>query len=175
VTIRKTSKRIGLSTDSSYRFERGVDMESGLEAALDTSAELIRELAGGEIASGCIDVYPKKFVPKEILIRQKKVSRVLGIPFSIEQIESSLTSLGIICKKETADSLKCTVPLFRHDLVIEEDLIEEVGRLYGYDNIPPSEIAFVSLNTALPTKERITDLVRSSLAFSGYGPEPMTG
>ncbi len=173
VTIRKTSKRIGLSTDSSYRFERGVDMESGLEAALDTAAELIRELAGGEVASGCIDVYPKKFVSKEILVRQKKVSRVLGIPFSIEQIESSLTSLGIICKKETVDSLKCTVPLFRHDLVIEEDLIEEVGRLYGYDNIPPSEIAFVSLNTSLPTKERITDLVRSALAFSGLN-EVMT-
>ncbi len=167
IIIRKTSKRLGLSTDSSYRFERGVDPDTGLVAALDTASELIRELAGGSVAYGTIDNYPQPLTLREIVVRQSKVSRVLGIPFSIEQIESSLTSLGIICKKESADSLKCTIPLFRHDITIEEDLIEEVGRLYGYDNIPPAEAAFVSLHTALPMRERLTDLVRNALAFSG--------
>lgn len=167
IAIRKTSKRLGLSTDSSYRFERGVDPDTGLVAALDTASALIIELAGGSVASGMIDNFPNAFTLREIEVRQSKVSRVLGIPFSIQQIESSLTSLGITCKKESADSLKCIIPLFRHDITIEEDLIEEVGRLYGYDNIPPAEAAFVSLNTPLPIREHLTDLLRNALAFSG--------
>lgn len=167
VTIRKTSKRLGLSTDSSYRFERGVDPDSGLVAALDTAAELMRELAGGKVAAGSIDIYPEQLLPCEIVIRPAKVSRVLGIPFTSEQIELSLTSLGMICSKESNDSIKAIVPLFRHDITIEEDLIEEVGRLYGYDNIPPSETSTISLHTALPIRERTTDLVRNALAYSG--------
>lgn len=173
VTIRKTSKRLGLSTDSSYRFERGVDPDKGLCDALETAAALMQELAGGTVACGIIDNYPVKLNKKEIIIRQSKVSRVLGIPFSIEQIEQSLTSLGIVCTRISNESLSCVVPLFRHDITIEEDLIEEVGRLYGYDNIPPSDCATVSLNTALPMRERLTDLVRSALAFNGLN-EVMT-
>ena len=167
VTVRKTSKRLGLSTDSSYRFERGVDPDCGLVAALDTAAELMRELAFGTIATGSIDVYPEQLLPCQIVIRPGKVSKVLGIPFTYEQIELSLTSLGMICSKDVNESIKCIVPLFRHDITIEEDLIEEVGRLYGYDNIPPSDMSTISLHTALPVRERTTDLVRSALAYSG--------
>jgi phenylalanyl-tRNA synthetase beta chain len=167
VTVRKTSKRLGLSTDSSYRFERGVDPDTGLVAALETAAALMQELGGGQVASGIIDNYPVKLEKRVITVRPSKVSRVLGIPFTMDQIELSLSSLGINCTRVNADTLKCTVPLFRHDITIEEDLIEEVGRLYGYDNIPPAESAVVSLNTALPMRERLTDLVRGALAHNG--------
>jgi phenylalanyl-tRNA synthetase beta chain len=166
VTVRKTSKRLGLSTDSSYRFERGVDPDSGLVSAIEYAAELIRQTAGGTIAKGRIDNYPNPFAPRTITIRPKKASKILGMQVSGEQVRAFLVSLGIKCSGEL-DSLQCEVPLFRHDLTIEEDLIEEVGRLYGYDNIIPVETSTISLNTPLPLVETITDTIRKALAFSG--------
>ncbi len=165
--VRKTSKRLGLSTDSSYRFERGVDPDKVLIDAIDTAAQLILETAGGQIASGRIDVYPKPFSPRTIIIRPSKTSRVLGMAFSSEQIFFILTSLGFRCTVQSPDQISCIVPLFRHDIAIEEDLIEEIGRMYGYDNIVPSEIAPVNLNMSLPQTERITDKLRTALAFFG--------
>jgi phenylalanyl-tRNA synthetase beta chain len=166
VTVRKTSKRLGLSTDSSYRFERGVDPDSGLISAIEYAAELIRQTAGGTIAKGTIDHYPVPFSPRKIIIRPKKASKILGMQVSGEQVRSFMLSLGIKCSGDL-EALECEVPLFRHDLTIEEDLIEEVGRLYGYDNITPSETAVISLNTPLPLVEKITDTIREALAFSG--------
>lgn len=165
--IRKTSKRLGLSTDSSYRFERGVDPDRGLIDTIDTAAQLIMETAGGKIASGRIDEYPKPFSPRTIVIRPSKASKVLGVTLSLEQIFSFLASLGFECTIKSPDQISCVVPLFRHDITIEEDLIEEVGRMYGYDNIVPSETAQVYLNNELPLIERITDKLRTSLAFFG--------
>jgi phenylalanyl-tRNA synthetase beta chain len=167
VTIRKTSKRIGLSTDSSYRFERGVDPDKSLIDALDTAAELVRDLAGGIVCKGLIDENPGSLKPRTISIRPSRASRVLGIEFTVDQVVSSLSSLGLQCVKESPDLIRCTAPLFRHDLTIEEDLIEEVGRLYGYDNIPTSDKAPVSLYNPISTVERITDRLRSALAFFG--------
>jgi len=167
VTIRKTSKRIGLSTDSSYRFERGVDPDKSLIDALDTAAELIRDLAGGVVCKGLIDENPGSLRPRTISIRPSRASRVLGIEFTADQVVSSLSSLGLECVKESQDLIRCTAPLFRHDLTIEEDLIEEVGRLYGYDNIPTSDKAPVSLYNPISTVERVTDRLRSALAFFG--------
>ncbi len=166
VTVRKTSKRLGLSTDSSYRFERGVDPDSGLISAIEYAAELIRQTAGGTIAKGRIDHYPSPFSPRKIVIRPKKASKILGMQVSGEQVRSFMLSLGIKCSGDL-EELDCEIPLFRHDLTIEEDLIEEVGRLYGYDNIIPSETAVISLNTPLPLVEKVTDTIREALAFSG--------
>ncbi len=165
--IRKTSKRLGLSTDSSYRFERGVDPDRGLVDSIDTAAQLILETAGGQIAIGRIDEYPKAFSPRTIIIRTSKASRVLGVALGSEQIFSFLTSLGFKCTTESPDQISCVVPLFRHDITIEEDLIEEIGRMYGYDNIVPSGAAIVDLNMSLPLRERITDKLRTALAFFG--------
>ena len=167
ISTRKTAKRLALSTDSSYRFERGVDPDRYLLDALDSAAELIRSLAGGTVVSGKIDENPKPFTPRAITIRPSKASKVLGIQFTIDQVVSFLSSLGIECTKENGDQIRCIVPLFRHDISIEEDLIEEVGRMYGYDNIPPVEVASVSLSAVLPAVERITDTLRSSLTFFG--------
>lgn len=167
IGIRKTSKRLGLSTDSSYRFERGVDPDKGLLDAIDTAAELIRQTAGGNIMSGRIDIYPNPQSPRIVKIRASKTSRVLGVTFTTEQIRTYLSSLGMSCKVESTDLISCEVPLFRHDITFEEDLIEEVGRMYGYDNIPPSETAPVFLKMSLPLVERTTDKIRSALAFFG--------
>ena len=167
VGVRKTAKRLGLSTDSSYRFERGVDPDEGLVSALETAAALLEEIAGGTTASGRIDCNPEPLRKRSISLRPNKVSSVLGVPFSTDQIVSFLESLQIICKRDTDDTIVCTVPLFRHDLVIEEDLIEEVGRLYGYDNIPTSDSMMLSLRRSLPATEMLTDTIRSAMAFSG--------
>ncbi|MBN1576135.1 MAG: phenylalanine--tRNA ligase subunit beta [Chitinispirillaceae bacterium] len=165
--IRKTAKRLGISTDSSYRFERGVDPGEGLVDALDTAAAMLSELAGGVVAQGTIDVYPEKRTQRTIILHPEKVARVLGVAVANDRITSFLQSLQISCPARRDGTIACTVPLFRHDLAIEEDLIEEIGRLYGYDNIPASVVTLLPLNRALPDVERTIDAVRHALAFSG--------
>jgi phenylalanyl-tRNA synthetase beta chain len=165
--IRKTSKRLGLSTDSSYRFERGVDPDSGLIDALDTAAALIAELGNGKVAKGRIDVYPKKLERRTITIRPSRAAKILGREFSAEQVTGFLSSLGLVCKQEGADRILCTVPLYRHDLTEEVDLIEEVGRLYGYDSITPSEYSPTQLFRRPPATEMTADAIRNALAYFG--------
>lgn len=165
--IRKTAKRLALATDSSYRFERGVDPGKGLTDALNTAATLLVELAGGTVAAGMIDQCNKPLVEHKITVRTAKVATVLGIPVSAEQVQSFLTSLSITCSEIEPGTFVCTVPLFRHDCTIEEDLIEEIGRLYGYDNIPATEVTTLALGQTLPVTEQITDSIRNALAFNG--------
>ncbi|MBM4174766.1 MAG: phenylalanine--tRNA ligase subunit beta [Ignavibacteria bacterium] len=141
-SIRKTSKRLGLSTESSYRFERGVDFNNTLNAAL-RAAQLISELADGEIVSGDIDEYPNKLESKEIELRIKRVTNYLGFEISRDKICEILESLGFEVRKQNGGELICTVPSFRPDVEGEADLIEEIARIYGYDNIPlDSRISF---------------------------------
>jgi phenylalanyl-tRNA synthetase beta chain len=165
--VRKTSKRLGLSTDSSYRFERGVDPETGLIDALDTAAALIAKLGNGTVCAGRIDLYPKPFEKKRISVRATRTGRVLGRVFSLDQIRAFLSSLGLSCVQKDADTLECLAPLFRHDLTGEEDLIEEVGRLYGYDHIAASTAAQTSLYVKRPFTEENRDSAREALASAG--------
>ncbi|KMQ51447.1 Phenylalanyl-tRNA synthetase beta chain [Chitinispirillum alkaliphilum] len=167
VGVRKTSKRLGLSTDSSYRFERGVDPDQGLVDALDTAAALIQEISGGKVDSGKIDIYPQPLKQKQIAIRPKRAKQILGVEISADQIISYFTSLQFSCSKQD-DSILCTIPLFRHDIVEEIDLIEEVGRLYGYDNIPVSETAPVSLLKEESVIESKRDMARFALSYHGF-------
>ncbi|MBN2036852.1 MAG: phenylalanine--tRNA ligase subunit beta [Chitinispirillaceae bacterium] len=168
VAIRKTSRRLGLSTDSSYRFERGVDPEQGLLDALDTAAALMQELGGGSVAAGRIDAYPQPLSPKRVAIRASRTSRVLGHPIAADRIRDLLTSIGLACRNKDQDTIECTAPLYRHDLGIEEDLIEEVGRLHGYDTIPASISAKVPLVAMAHTTEQVNDLIRQTCAHLGF-------
>ncbi len=145
VGVRKTSKRLDLSTDASYRFERGVDPETGLLDAVDTAADLIVALAGGNVAPGIIDVYPRPIPRARIQLRPAQVSRVLGITIDTETIKSLLASLNILCINDSSETLDFEVPQYRHDITLEIDLIEEIGRLYGYDTIPAKTDAAVPL------------------------------
>jgi phenylalanyl-tRNA synthetase beta chain len=133
-SIRRTSKVLGLSTDASYRFERTVDPEL-VPLALERAAELLADLAGGEVALGRIDLYPapKRALPIEI--RPTRTNAILGTDLTDETIAQSLTRLGLIVDA-SASPFKVLVPTFRTDLLKEIDLIEEVGRMIGYDTLP---------------------------------------
>ncbi|MCX6895638.1 MAG: phenylalanine--tRNA ligase subunit beta, partial [Verrucomicrobia bacterium] len=141
VNIRRTSKQLGLRSDSSYRFERGADV--GIcDWASQRAAQLILETAGGQLAEGVVDVYPKPAEPKLLSLRFAKTKELLGIEIPAEQQKKSLQSFGLEWAAEVAytdagpDVASFRVPTWRVDMKREVDLIEEVGRLYGIEKIP---------------------------------------
>ena len=143
-SIRATAKALGISTEASYRFERGADPGAVL-AALDRAAQLIAELAGGSICKGVVDVYPGQQPLSEIQLRAERVNFILGTTLDASEMVQILSDLGFdveaaSTKNRQADEetspLRVTVPTFRSDVTREIDLIEEIARVYGYDNIP---------------------------------------
>jgi phenylalanyl-tRNA synthetase beta chain len=133
-TTRRTSRTLDLRTDAAYRFERGADIEGLVDASART-AQLVAELAGGVVARGMIDVYGRKRRPVRVRLRMARVKRVLGVAPSAAQARRTLAGLGLGVRGGTA-TLDVTVPSFRRDLAIEDDLVEEVIRVWGYDRIP---------------------------------------
>jgi phenylalanyl-tRNA synthetase beta chain len=142
--IRRTSKTLGLRTDASYRFERGADIDiNGWAGA--RCAQLILETAGGQLAEGLVDAYPKPVEPKQITLRHHKVNELLGIELRPEEIEFYLGQLGLktagrkarpVGANAAPEPVTFQIPTFRVDLKREVDLIEEVARLHGVDKIP---------------------------------------
>ena len=130
-SIRKTSKSVGMHTEASHRFERGADPE-GVIPAINRAAQLIAEIAGGEICSGIIDVYPGKRKATNIKLRPERVNFVLGTEITTAEMSNILTHLSFI----VSDTFEVTVPTFRPDVAQEIDLVEEIARVYGFDNIP---------------------------------------
>jgi phenylalanyl-tRNA synthetase beta chain len=133
--IRKTSKRLGLSSESSKKFERGCDPNVVL-LALDRAAMLIQELSGGTVVGGMIDVKDHDFPDKIITCRLSKVNSILGTYLGVSEVESIFNRLHFACQWNGQDAFTVTVPTYRVDVNAEIDLIEEVARIYGYDNIP---------------------------------------
>lgn len=136
-SIRKTSKMLGLSTEASKRFERGAD-PCQVILSLDRAASLIKELGDGRVAKGVIDVKEREFKPRTITCRFKRINDVLGTSLSFGEIEEILKRLDCPLTFEGQDVLHVQVPTYRGDLYNEIDLIEEVARVYGYNNIPKS-------------------------------------
>jgi phenylalanyl-tRNA synthetase beta chain len=134
-SIRRTSKHMQLGTDASYRFERGTDPNNTMYAA-ERTAQLLKEIAGGEIAHGSIDAYPKKIKERMLKLRFTRISKVLGFDVSKKDIIRILKKLGFQIDKTSENDLKVKVPTFRPDIEGEVDLIEEIARIFGYDNIP---------------------------------------
>jgi phenylalanyl-tRNA synthetase beta chain len=134
-SVRRTSKRLGIASPSSYRFERGVD-PSAVAAAAERAAQLIAELSGGTVSETIIDVYPAPIFPPAIPFRPERCRQMLGVEVPDADAESYLTRLGMQVRRDSADRWTVTAPTWRPDLAIEEDLIEEVGRMYGYDRLP---------------------------------------
>lgn len=165
--IRRTSRRLGLRSESSHRFERGVDPEGTL-LALGRAAAFMAELAGGKVLHGLIDERASRPGRHEIKLRPERVEKVLGLFVEREQIVSELRKLEIDVSDEGAH-LVCTTPTFRVDLNEEIDLIEEVARLTGYDRVPvtsplaPSEPLLANAND---TMERKLKVALSSAGFS---------
>ncbi|MBI3236141.1 MAG: phenylalanine--tRNA ligase subunit beta [Chlamydiales bacterium] len=134
-SIRKTSKLLGLKSDSSQRFERGIDFQ-GVIPALNRAAFLLQECAGAKIASELTDEMGVSFHLKKITCRIERVNTLLGTTLSLNEVSQILLRLQCRVIEETAHSLTLAIPSFRNDLLEEIDLIEEIARIYGYNNIP---------------------------------------
>jgi phenylalanyl-tRNA synthetase beta chain len=133
-SIRATAKALGVNTEASYRFERGADPGAVL-AALDRAAQLIAELAGGTICKGTVDVYPGEEAQRETQLHPDRVNFVLGTELEAAEMEQILSRLGFGVEASGC-AYQVTIPTFRSDITREIDLIEEIARVYGYDNIP---------------------------------------
>lgn len=134
VSTRKAARKFAIHSEASYRFERGVDIDAVIAASARAS-QLIKELAGGEILEGIIDVYPEVVLPPKINLRTTRVGSLLGITLSRDEIAALLKRLFFDVEVNGND-LDVSVPSFRGDITRETDLIEEIARLYGYNNIP---------------------------------------
>ena len=136
-SIRISSKKLDLKTDASWRFEHGIDPNLA-EIAINRAAFLIRRIAGGKIAKGLVDIYPKKVLPKKIKLDLNYVGKLLGVEISQKEIIRILESLEFEVRRqktEDKEQILVTVPTERLDILIPEDLIEEIGRIYGYEKI----------------------------------------
>ncbi|UCE83797.1 MAG: phenylalanine--tRNA ligase subunit beta [Deltaproteobacteria bacterium] len=164
---RRTAKTLGLSTESSYRFERGVDPE-GVITALDRAAQLMAELGDGELAKGRLDVYPAAICREPVQLRVSKTNRFLGLDLSREEIYKLLESIQLEVRTANEDLLIVDPPSFRADLTREVDLMEEVARLAGYDRIP-SVSPTARVVSAKPADDQVirqqTKQILASLGF----------
>lgn len=167
--IRKTSKKLGLSSDSSYRFERGVDIENVIPA-LNRAAVLIAELCGGEIVGSEIDVYPKPIKLKEIALRFERARKIIGCDNSNDFMLKVFENLGFEKIEQTSEYVKYRIPHRRNDIFEEIDLIEEVARFYNYDNIEPNYVSSITFSESIvddnlqisPLKNKIRHFIVSN-------------
>lgn len=164
--IRKTAKRLALSTDASYRFERGTDIEITLWAAR-RAAQLIAELGEGKVCKGEIDVYPKKYVPKVVDLRFARVNKILGYKVDSKKVTDIIKNLGIKVTSVSDEKLTAEIPAFRPDIEREIDLIEEVARIHGYDNIPDMNHIQIVLEKNVDQSKYVDEL-RNKLVGLGF-------
>lgn len=165
-SVRKTAKRLGLSTDASFRFERGTDYNIVVWAAR-RAAQLIKELAGGEILSGEIDAYPQVIPVRSTSVRFDRITKILGYSISVEEIKSILINLGFEIKNIDQEKLTVEIPSYRHDIEREIDIIEEVARVYGYEKIPDIKNISVTLEPKID-QASFNDNVRNTLTSMGF-------
>lgn len=165
-SIRKTSKKLGLQTDSSWRFERGCD-PCIIPFALDRAAQLIAELGNGGIVPGVIDCKASDFAKRKISCKAAFINQRLGTHLSLSELEEIFKSLEFGVKVENQETLHLTIPSYRYDVEEKIDLVEETARIYGYNNIPrstphyvPSQLADIPIHTFSRKLHQF---------FSGYG------
>ncbi len=168
VHVRKTSKFHTLKTDSSFRFERGTDPEITV-FALQRAAKLLQEVAGGEVASKMVDIYPVKVEQKEIAFAFSTCDSLIGKSIEHNTIKKIIRALGISIASEGQDALLLSVPAFKVDVTRSADVIEEVLRIYGYNNIGFPDFVRSSLSFApKPDPEKLREMVSELLAANGF-------
>ncbi len=168
VSIRKTSQRHTLKTDASYRYERGCDPNI-TEWALRRAVKLIRELAGGEVCGSMVDLYPKPIDKPVVEVNFRRMFDLIGKEIPLEAVRTALTSLDIEIVSETAEGMTLRVPTMKCDVTRECDIVEEIMRIYGYNNITFDE----RLNSCLsygrkPNPLKLKNAVSDYLAYNGF-------
>jgi phenylalanyl-tRNA synthetase beta chain len=168
ISVRKTSKRHGLKTDASFRFERGTDPDMTV-FALKRAALLIKEIAGGLISSEISDHYPNPVAPFEIEVTYKNIDRLIGKAIPHGEIKDILKALDIQIVGETGEGLSLKVPPYRVDITREVDIVEEILRIYGYNNIEiPNQIRASLNNSVRPEKDAVQNLISDLLSANGF-------
>ena len=167
VTVRRTSKATGLRSESSYRFERGVD-PNAVVTALDRAAELIRELGGGEVATSRIDQYPEPIEPNEVKMSLDRANRFLGTEISSEELTKIAKGLEFEELDSNGDVYTYRIPTFRVDIEREIDLIEEAARLHGYGNIPTTLPRVAMSSEKLNVNKSVQDKLKEVFISSGF-------
>jgi phenylalanyl-tRNA synthetase beta chain len=164
-SIRRTSKTLNITSESSYRFERGVDIDN-VARALDRAAQMITEIAGGKV-SMLTDIYPESYEFKKIFVRTEKINSLLGIEIKESSIQKILNSLGFETERE-GEGYIVTPPSFRQDIQRDVDVIEELARLYGYDKIPAT-LPYIRMQPAPVNKRRdMIRTIKNSMIRSGF-------
>lgn len=166
VSIRKTSKKTALSTDASYRFERNADISFPPEAAL-MAASLLTQM-GGKATRGVMDVYPRPRRGRTLVLRNQRITELLGITVESQFVLRTLSALGFGIREEKAGLYQVKSPFFRVDIEREADLIEEIARFYGYDRIPAQIPPLQEMEPPVDLKKRKIDKLRQVLFHQGY-------
>ena len=168
ISIRKTAKRHALNTDASFRFERGIDPNI-TKYALKRAALLITEIAGGKISSDLIDEYPNKIEDSQVFLSFDKTNKLIGQEIPKETIKSILSALEIKVNNITETGLGLTIPAYRNDVQREVDVIEEILRVYGYNNIGITNKLNASIsNTSKFENHKIENIVANQLVGQGF-------
>ncbi|MEE9431314.1 MAG: phenylalanine--tRNA ligase subunit beta [Melioribacteraceae bacterium] len=165
-SVRKTAKKLNLSTDASYRFERGTDINGTLNTAM-RAAEIITDIAGGTIVDEVIDIYPKPFEQKEVSVRFFRIAKIIGFEIEHYIIKDILKNLEFEIIEHDLIHIKVRVPSFRQDIEREIDLIEEVIRIFGFENIPNVEKISIPLSSKID-ETKFEDSIRNKLVALGY-------
>ena len=166
-STRRTSKRLGLHTDASHRFERGADINI-LIRALDRAASLMAELAGGTIAKGILDVYPKKYEPRKITARVDTINRILGLHLTDDEVKRIFLNLEFSVETIEPGIFAVGIPSFRVDIEREIDLVEEIARLNGFENIPVTMPKARVFSDLPPKHQSLEKRLRNLLAAQGF-------
>jgi phenylalanyl-tRNA synthetase beta chain len=165
--VRRSARRLGLASDASYRFERGVDPD-GQRRAAERAARLIAEIAGGEVARDMIEVEGDPVAPADpIRLEPARVNRLLGSELSADEIRALLARVEVTALPTEPEALLCSPPRHRPDLRIAADLVEEVARIHGYDRIPSTLPAGALAGVSLPPRRAAREAVRSALVGAG--------
>lgn len=167
--IRKTARRFGLNTDASFRFERGLDANNTIYV-LKRAALLIQEVAGGKITGSIQDVYPNPVQPYTVELTYNKINSLIGKDIPVETVKSILASLEMEIVSETTEGLTIHVPVYRIDVQRDVDVIEDILRIYGYNNIEFSDSvkSNLSYKTATDRSYDLQNLISEQLCGSGF-------
>ncbi|MBA7634260.1 Phenylalanine--tRNA ligase beta subunit [subsurface metagenome] len=165
VSVRMTSRKLGLPSESAFRFEHTVDIEM-VDWASKRTAQLITQAAGGKVAKGVVDIYPKKPEQKEVTLRLSRLNKLLGIEIPSKEVAEILSRLSFKPQQKD-DLINCTVPSWRSDVYREADLIEEVVRVYGYNRIPTEYKISIEV-VPVDSRQKLTESVGTYLNGCGF-------